>query len=209
MIFTFIYLLQISPSVTCEAPAWREAVIALDVADQALIDLWQAAGQSERDDQAETSRDQLGRLRAFTNRFVLETATLDCVRTLILDHPEAYRSYDLIVRHSYPSAYSGPELIEQALEWNETLFAEGAIHAVTYGGLIDRYELGRHDRQLYGSHLSCIDGAWRFDPPIHEPDQLETRRAAIGWPGEITDAQLGEACGAAASAAENADPQDR
>jgi hypothetical protein len=198
MVFHAFASLTLVLAPSCDEPAWREAVIALDAADQALIDLWQAAEQAEQAEAADASRDQLGRLRAFTNRFVLETATLDCVRTLILDHPDAYRSYDLIVRHSYPSAYSGPELIEQALEWNETLFAEGAIHAVTYGGLIDRYELGRHDRQLYGSHLSCMDGEWRFDPPIHEPDQLEARRAAIGWPGEITDARLGQACGAAA-----------
>ncbi|WBQ13722.1 hypothetical protein L2D00_03315 [Hyphomonadaceae bacterium BL14] len=118
---------------------------------------------------------------------------------MIRNHREAYLSYNSIVTHSFPGENQGPELIEQALAWNEVLFSEGAIHSIPYGGLIDRYEIGKRDRQLYGSHLACTDGEWRFEPPVHEPENLEARRAAIGWPGEETDAMLGEPCGPAAS----------
>lgn len=179
----------------CASPVWREAVIALDAADEALIALMREAHAAAEPEPGETASQRLGELRAFNNAFLLDTVTIDCVRTMIHDDREAYVAYSGIVRHSFPEAQSGPALIERVLAWNETLFAEGLIHPVTYGGLIDRYEYGLHDRQLYGSHLGCVDGEIGFDPPIHEPDALDARRAAISWPAEMTDVRLGEPCG--------------
>jgi|GEM_PF-6846779 len=179
----------------CASPAWREAVVALDAADEALIALMREAHASAEPEAGEAASERLGALRAFNNTFLLDTVTIECVRTMIHDDREAYVAYSGIVRHSFPESQSGPELIERVIQWNETLFAEGLIHAVTYGGLIDRHEYGLNSRQLYGSHMGCVDGEIGFDPPIHEPEALEARREAINWPAAMTDARLGEPCG--------------
>ncbi|MEQ8435165.1 MAG: hypothetical protein RIA71_13090 [Oceanicaulis sp.] len=192
-----LVLMDDSPVSLCGSAAWRSAVVALEAADQALIDVWQGAHQTGDDMAGEVARAHLQDQREVANSFILSTASYACIRSLLQDHRDDNLAYSMIVRHAFPGPSNGLEVIERELEWNERLFQDGAIQAVTYGGLIDRYELGVNGRQLYGSHLGCVNGVREFEPEIHQPDQLTARRAAIGWPGEQTDAMLGEPCGAA------------
>ncbi len=94
----------------------------------------------------------------------------------------AVGAMDVILRHYDRQDRLGQRLEERALSIYASLLERDAIDPVSYGGLVDRYRIRRELPQVYGTHIACLDGAMRYDPPLENPEELDQRRRTIGWP---------------------------
>jgi hypothetical protein len=90
---------------------------------------------------------------------------------------EAARAAWLIVQH----ADADPEFQADCLERMEPLVATGEASGADFAYLTDRVLVNAGNEQRYGTQMEQVDG--RYEPkPVHDPDGLEARRAAVGLP---------------------------
>lgn len=181
------------PSPVCISEDWAAQIIARETLDTQYAAVFRQAQDAGESTLADLAAEHLRKLRSESAAFLLQTAEKHCVEHWSAERFDVQRAFDLIVRHSHSDPGDDPALAQRTLGWYRTLHADGVVDGVTLGGLEDRLMVLQSGHQLYGSHVGCIDGAWRFDPPVHQPEQLQARRDAIGWPSG-SDAILGEPC---------------
>jgi hypothetical protein len=68
----------------------------------------------------------------------------------------------------------------------EPLVAKGEISGASYAMMFDRVAIQADRPQRYGSQFRCDGGRWR-PYPIEDPDRLDERRKAMGFPMTFTD----------------------
>lgn len=179
----------------CESDAWGDEVIARDRLDQILIRTRHDASAAGDPALAAVAVEALLDLRARNAAFLLETGDKACVRFWTQTRFEVQSAFDVIVRHSLSDETDATDLALQVEHWYTELHEEGIVDGVSVGGLRDRILVYTESRQLYGTHRACIEGQWVYDPPVSDPDELESRRDALRWP-EAARVSPGGACGA-------------
>jgi hypothetical protein len=178
----------------CETDAWGDEVIARDRLDQILIRTQQEASDAGDPALAAVAVAALLDLREKNAAFLLETGDKACVRFWTQTRFEVQSAFDVIVRHSLSDETDATGLALQVEHWYTELHEEGVVDGVSVGGLRDRILIYTEARQLYGTHRTCIEGQWVYDPPVSDPDELESRRNALRWP-EAASVTPGGACG--------------
>jgi hypothetical protein len=90
---------------------------------------------------------------------------------------EAARAAWLIVQH----ADADPKFQADCLERMEPLVATGEASGADFAYLTDRVLVNAGNEQRYGTQMEQVDG--KYEPkPVHDPEGLEARRAAVGLP---------------------------
>jgi hypothetical protein len=90
---------------------------------------------------------------------------------------EAAHAAWLIVQH----ADADPKFQADCLERMEPLVATGEASGADFAYLTDRVLVNAGNEQRYGTQMEQVDG--KYEPkPVHDPEGLEARRAAVGLP---------------------------
>ncbi|MDP3749492.1 MAG: hypothetical protein Q8Q88_20855 [Phenylobacterium sp.] len=95
----------------------------------------------------------------------------------------AARSAFHIVQHA------DNEMQRRFLSILEPLVAMGEVDGQSYGMMFDRIAVGEGRSQRFGSQFRCDQGRWA-PYPLENPEGVEGRRAAMGFPGSFADMKL-------------------
>lgn len=68
----------------------------------------------------------------------------------------------------------------------EPLVATGEIDGQSYAMMYDRLALSEGRPQRYGTQMTCVDSRWTVNT-LEDPDTVEERRRAMGFPGTLED----------------------
>ena len=77
--------------------------------------------------------------------------------------------------------HSDVETQKRFLPTLETLVPAGEFDGQNYGMMFDRVAISEDRPQRYGTQFRCDGGKWR-PYPIDDPEQLDARRKAMGFP---------------------------
>lgn len=78
--------------------------------------------------------------------------------------------------------HSDVETQKRFLPTLETLVPAGEFDGQSYGMMFDRVAISEGRPQRYGSQFRCDGGKWR-PYPMEDPEQVDARRTAMGFPG--------------------------
>lgn len=82
--------------------------------------------------------------------------------------------------------HSDTETQKRFLPVLEGLVPKGEIDGQSYGMMFDRVAISEDRPQRYGSQFRCDGGKWR-PYPMEDADQVDARRAAMGFPGTFAE----------------------
>jgi hypothetical protein len=98
----------------------------------------------------------------------------------------------LIAQHSPDDAFRAT-----VLDAMGGRLAEGDVDAMDFALTSDRVAVHRGEKQLYGSQAGCLGGRLTILPTV-DPDQVDARRARIGWAKTLAetkgDLEIGKPC---------------